>query len=233
MAQSVSKLDLLLLPSPKLGDFLFLDALFVFLTMIASHRFIPLLFLPAGVGLLGQILADGCLDQRLLALGFLLLAVDQARMASLDLANIQLVQARIASLGAATASSSFTALIRLTWGTIFWELVGFYGGAFNLGWGIILVLSSQVCFNALARIHLKPNAEDPLVPKPLGERGGLVLANGCGIGLMLLWLARITPLTIVLGLWVIALIYAGSKIVLESRAPVKPSNCEAFSIRQT
>ncbi|BFM39836.1 hypothetical protein [Synechocystis sp. LKSZ1] len=181
--------------------------------MVASHRLVPLLFLPAGIGLLHPILIDGPLDQRLLALGFLLLAVDQARMARLDLANITTVQIQLAERGLATFSPSLTTFTRLTWGTILWELLGFYSGAFHLGWGIILVLSSQVFFNALATISLTPGAPEPLQPKPLGEKWGLVVANSCGIGLILLWMADVMPWAIVLGLWAIACIYAGGKIL--------------------
>jgi hypothetical protein len=189
--------------------------------MPVSHRLVYLLFLPASIGLLGQLLAPGPLDQRLLALGFVLLAADQARMAALDLANIHTLQGQVDSL-------ALRGLAQLTQQTILWELIGFYTGVINLGWGIILVLSSQVYFNALASYQLKPGIQEPLQPKPLGERGGLVLANGGGIVLMLLWLARVMPLTIVLGLWAIALVYAGGKLLQSISLPrmgVNSSDC--------
>jgi len=146
-------------------------------------------------------------DQRLLVLGFGLLSLDQARMALVDLGHIR--QVKQALIVSSPALQSFAIL---TWTTIVWEVLGFYWGILQLGTGILLVLSSQVWFNALASIRLILVPEPTIEIRAWQEKIPVLLADALGIALMGLWLHHIAPLTIVVSLWAIALVYGGVKL---------------------
>lgn len=180
---------------------------FSFWPRLTPYFWLWLLFLPATVGLMSQVLRLSTWDQRLLVLGFGLLSLDQARMALVDLGNIR--QVKQALVNPAPALQSFTVL---TWMTIVWEVLGFYWGIFQLGTGILLVLSSQVWFNALASIRLIPAPEPVIEVRAWQEKIPVLLADALGMALMGLWLHHIAPLTIVVGLWAIALVYGGVKL---------------------
>ncbi|MEB3175620.1 MAG: hypothetical protein VKN60_10625 [Cyanobacteriota bacterium] len=165
------------------------------------------LFLLPSLGLLIQIGLDRSLDQRLLTLGFALLALDQGRMAALDFRQIEAVQVKFQP--APEVLGRFHLLI---WSAVIWELIGFYLGLFSLGWGILTVLSSQVWFNAWAPIRLLPEREPPIETRPWLEKLGVLAADLLGCGLILLWIWDIAPLTIVLGLWSVALLYGAVKL---------------------
>ncbi|MFN5514250.1 MAG: hypothetical protein ACK5CA_05750 [Cyanobacteriota bacterium] len=170
-------------------------------------RLLWCLFLLPSLGLLAQVGLDSPLDQRLLTLGFALLALDQGRMAALDFRQIDQVQENLAP--APSVLGTFHLLI---WSAVIWELIGFYAGLFSLGWGILIVLSSQVWFNAWAPIRLEPERSPPIQARPWLEKLGVLTADLLGCGLILLWIWQIAPLTIVLGLWSVALLYGAVKL---------------------
>ncbi|MBJ7900550.1 MAG: hypothetical protein GC158_11660 [Cyanobacteria bacterium RI_101] len=156
---------------------------------------------------MAQVGLDRPLDQRLLTLGFALLALDQGRMAALDLRQID--QVKEALTPAPEVLGRFHLLI---WSAVIWELIGFYAGLFSLGWGILIVLSSQVWFNAWAPIRLEPEQSPLIQARPWLEKLGVLAADLLGCGLILLWIWQIAPLTIVLGLWSVALLYGAVKL---------------------
>lgn len=170
-------------------------------------RFLWCLFLLPSLALLAQVGLNLPLDQRLLTLGFALLALDQGRMAALDFRRIEAVQLKLQP--APAVLEGFRLLI---WSAVIWELIGFYCGLFALGWGILIVLSSQVWFNAWAPIRLAPEEDPPIQSRPWLEKLGVLAADLLGCALILLWIGRIAPLTIVLGLWSVALLYGGVKL---------------------
>jgi putative effector of murein hydrolase LrgA (UPF0299 family) len=180
---------------------------FSFGPRFTSYSWLWLLFLPATVGLMSQVFRLSTWDQRLLVLGFSLLSLDQARMALVDLEHIRQVKQSLAS-----PSPSLHSFAILTWITIVWEVLGFYWGILQLGTGILLVLSSQVWFNALASIRLIPAPEPAIEIRAWKEKILVLLADALGITLMGLWLHHIAPLTIVVSLWAIALVYGGVKL---------------------
>ena len=164
------------------------------------------LFFPASLGILGQVLPPQPLHHQLLALGLFLLAIDQARMAVVDLEQIAMVKNQ-------TLDPRLTRFYWVTISTIVIELMGFYLASRYLGIGILFVLGSQVWFNAIVRIQIDPVQTNPIQEKPTLEKFLLFLANLLGMVLISLWIAKITPMVIVLSLWAIAIAYGGIKLV--------------------
>lgn len=164
------------------------------------------LFFPASLGVLGQVFQPQMLHHQLLAWGLFLLAIDQAKMAVLDLEQIETITHQ-------TLDPRLTRFYWVTTSTIVIELIGFYLAARYLGVGILLVLGSQVWFNALVRIRIDPTQINPIQTKPYLEKVLLFLANLLGMGLISLWMADINPALIVGSLWAIAIAYGGIKIV--------------------
>lgn len=158
-----------------------------------------LLFFPASLGLLSQIVGGNELSHQLLALGLLLLCADLARMALVDLKQIKQVKQQV-------QDARLDNFYWVTVSTIVLELLGFYSSYIWLGWGAILVLLSQLWFNFLARIQLQPTEEKPIQSWGVPERKFVLLADGVGVILVSLWLLQIAPLwmaSVLLGMIVI------------------------------
>jgi hypothetical protein len=163
-----------------------------------------LLFFPASLGLLSQVIGRNELSSQLLALALLLLCIDQARMAVVDLENVQQVKQQV-------QDARLNNFYRVTVSTIFLELLGFYGSSFWLGWGAILVLLSQVWFNVLAGIQLQPKEENPIQAWGIPERRLVLIADGVGLILVSLWILQIAPLWMASGLLAMIVIYGWVK----------------------
>ncbi len=133
------------------------------------------------------------LAAQVLALVLLLLGIDQARMAVVDLDRVFAVQQQ----GQDDRLHNF---YTITVSTIALELVGFYAAAYWLGWGAICILLSQVWFNLLTNVRLQPLAEPAIETWALAERLPVLLADGIGLALVGLWMLQIAPLAIALGL---------------------------------
>lgn len=167
---------------------------------------IVLLFFPACWGLLGQVLGDAALSEKLLALGILLLCVDQARMAVVDLEQVTAVKRQV-------ADPRLQRFYQVTLSTIFVELCGFYGASLSLGWGAIAILLSQIWFNLAAGIQLNPAAKIPIQFWGIRDRLPVLIANGIGLFLVSLWMLAIAPLWISGGLLGLLLLYGCGKYV--------------------
>ncbi len=170
-----------------------------------SQQLIYCLFFGAGLGILNSILQSHQFDHQFLALGLLIFAIDQAKMAVLDLNNIAIAKTKV-------DDPRLDQFYVVTISTIALELMGFYLAAFQLGWGILLVLGSQVWFNLLINIRIQPNEINPIQDKPISEKVGVLLADIVGMILIGIWMIPIAPLTIVITLWTIAITYAGIKV---------------------
>ena len=163
-------------------------------------------FFPACLLILRQAISSEHLSYSLLAIGLFLLAIDQARMADLDLRQVMIAKVN-------GKDRRLNRFFRLTLLTIITELAGFYLTQRSLGWGIQLVLFSQLMFNGLATIQLQiSGAEVTIITRSIGDRLRLIMANGIAMSLMGLWMAKIAPLAIVSSLWAIAIAYASLKI---------------------
>jgi len=165
-------------------------------------------FFTACLGILGQIFRGHTLPYQLLAIGFVLLAIDQARMAVIDLEQIALVRSQI-------EDQRLLKLYYLTLFTIILELSGFYLAWWRLGWGIEIVLLSQVIFNTLAAIQLQPTLEPPIAARSWQTRSPILVGNVLAMVLVGLWMREIAPMTITLAAWGIAIAYILGKFVLK------------------
>lgn len=144
------------------------------------------------------------LSSQLLALALLLLCIDQARMAVVDLENVKQVKQQV-------PDPRLNNFYRVTISTIVVELLGFYGSYLWLGWGAVLVLLSQVWFNLLAGIQLQPAEENPIQAWGIPERSIVLIADGIGLILVSLWILQIAPLWMASGLLMMVVIYGWVK----------------------
>lgn len=175
---------------------------------------IYLLFLPAGLGLLGQVIgALGWSDRTsptwavaLLALGTLLICLEQAHMAVVDLRQIREVKRQI-------QDPRLLVFQWVTLTTIAIELLGFYIATHWLGYGALIVLLSQVWFNLLAKIQLHPATHYPIQTWGIQHRLSVLIADGIGILLASLWIAQIMPLLGAILLLGIVLLYGWLKYI--------------------
>jgi hypothetical protein len=145
-----------------------------------------LLFFPACLGILSQVIRPQTFDHQLLALGLLIFAVDQAKMAVLDLKNIRSAKEKIKDI-----RLQYFYYIAIS--TIALELIGFYVASMELGWGIILVLGSQVGFNFFANIRIQPNEFAIIQDKTFSEKIVVLMADIVALILIGLWMNAITP----------------------------------------
>ncbi|MEO1591395.1 MAG: hypothetical protein AAFU71_08905 [Cyanobacteria bacterium J06632_22] len=158
------------------------------------------LFFPAGVGLAWRLATTTGLETQVLLLATLLLSVEQARAATVDLQNIGQVVT-------ALDDDRLPPFRRLTWVVIGLELLGFYTASLNLGWGMLIVLVSQVLFNGFAQIALFPQAVDKIKPWGAAERRPVLMANLVGLLLASAWALGTGRLFCAIALLLIVLTY--------------------------
>jgi hypothetical protein len=173
-----------------------------------------LLFFPACFGLLVQVIGhigvSWSADRPLLALALLLLAIDQARMAVVDLTQVAAVELQLQA-----PDARLSRFYRVTLSTIILELLGFYGALANLGGGAALVLLSQIWFNLLADIQLQPDTGEPIRAWGIADRLPVLVADAVGLILVILWLTGVAPLFMAAGLLGMVLLYGGLKYGLK------------------
>lgn len=185
------------------------------------------LFLPASLGLVGQILKGEGLALQLLAIAFLLFSLEQARMAIVDLEQIAAVRQQVKNKQGQNEEAQneeaqsdpvqgdrLQPFYRVTVSTIALELLGFYMAAIWLGWGAVLVLLSQVWFNCLANIQLHPNSRSPIQPWGIPQRIPVLVADGIGLILVSLWMTNISALWMASGILSLAIVFGVVKYVM-------------------
>jgi hypothetical protein len=138
----------------------------------------------------------------ILALALLVLGLDQMRMAILDLRQIAQVTAQFMD-----DDRRLDRFRWVTYSTISLEILGFGLAFWNLGWGAIVVLLSQIWFNLLAGVQLQPDGEPLIQDYGWRDRGLILFADSLGLLLSGLWLAGIAPLVMAIGLLAMVLIY--------------------------
>lgn len=116
--------------------------------MFPIDKVIFLLFFPACVGLLTQVIWGIELTNQLVALGTFIFCIEQARMAVKDLRQIEDAKAYVQDVRLDT-------FYQVTIVTIAVEILGFYTSIISLGWGSILILISQIWFNLLANVKIE------------------------------------------------------------------------------
>jgi hypothetical protein len=173
-----------------------------------------LLFFPACLGILSQVIRPQTFDHQLLALGLLIFTIDQAKMAVLDLKNIKSATEKIKDI-------RLQYFYYTTISTIALELIGFYVASIQLGWGIILVLGSQVGFNFFANIRIQPNEFTIIEDKTFSEKIVVLMADIVALILIGFWINAIAPLSIVLTLWTMAIVYGCIKYFYRCRKRIR------------
>lgn len=166
-------------------------------------RFIPLLFVPAGLALLFQVATSDTVAEQLLALALALFCPELAYLARIDLENA----AAVAALAASTQEedSRLRHFHRVVISTIVLEATGFYTTFFSLQWGAILIISSQIWFNLLAGIRILPSETSPakalqVVSFGIAERQAVLAANTLGLGLLCFWFIESAQIWLASGL---------------------------------
>lgn len=167
-------------------------------------------FFPACLGLISQIIQAHDLGYQLLALALLLLCIDQARMAVVDLEQVAAVKQQV-------QDSRLDFFYKITVSTIGLELLGFYGAFLWLGWGVAIVLLSQVWFHLLAGIQLQPLAVPPIQAWGVPERLPVLVADGIGLLLVGLWMLQVAPLGMATGLLGMVVAYGCIKYGVRSQ----------------
>jgi hypothetical protein len=162
------------------------------------------LFFPAGVGLVWRLVTTPVLAYQLLVATLVLLLLEQAHMAVVDWQNITRV-------GSSIVEPKLPLFKFITCATIGIELVGFYAAIFTLGWGTVLVIVSQLFFNGLAPLQLQPDSDPPVVSQGAGDRVPVLVANGLGLVVLGLWIAKQGELVMASILLGLVLVYGGIK----------------------
>ena len=167
-----------------------------------------LLFFPASLGIISQIFSPENLSAAILALGTLVMCMEQARMAAVDMAEIAQFQQK-------TSDPRLDRFFIVTVSTIVLELSGFYLATLSIGWGALIVLVSQIWFQCLAKIQLQPTTEK-IIDHGIGPRLPILLADGIGIIFVAFWLAKILPLIMAITLTTMLLIYGSIKYLFRT-----------------
>jgi hypothetical protein len=212
--------------------------------MLPVDQVIFLLFFPACVGLLTQVIWGLELTNQLVALGTFIFCIEQSRMAVKDLRQIEDAKACVHDV-------RLDNFYKVTVITIVIELLGFYTSIVWLGWGSILILLSQIWFNLLAGVKIKfinQAAENtfkvnnygllstsalalsaPLLLKDtkgavsttvdvqswkISERLPVLIADILGLVLISLWMLQIGSLFISWALFGMVIAYGIAKLVL-------------------
>lgn len=185
------------------------------LSCAPSSRWVPRLifagFFPAGVGLAWRVSQPPILPHQLLALGILLLSIEQARMAVVDLQEIAAVEETLS-----VQTHEKTKLVgfkQVTISTILLELLGFYVAVFGLGYGSMIVLGSQLFFNIFASIKLDLQSECLIQDCPWFARKDVLIADSLGCLLVSLWLLNIWALWIAISLLILVVLYICLKYI--------------------
>jgi len=166
----------------------------------------PWLFVPAGVGLGVQLATVPDWPSRLLAASLLLLLLEQAHMAQVDLQHTAAVAAR-------TADRRLHRFYGVLLATLAAEVAGFSVAATGaLGLGGALVVLALVGFNLGAGVELRPQDHPPLQPATAQQRLGVLGADGLALGLLGLWGMGVGRLWIGAGLLGLLVVYAGIKL---------------------
>jgi hypothetical protein len=179
--------------------------------MLSISQIIFLFFFPACLGILGQVIWGTELTHRLLALGTFLFCIEQARMAVKDLQQIADAKTQLSD-----SRLEFFSLI--TNSTILIEVLGFYLSSIWFGWGAILILISQVWFNVFANIKIDLEPEACLQTWKIRERLAVLIADICGLILVIFWMNEIASDWIAWGLFGMVILYGSVKLIRRFQA---------------
>ena len=179
--------------------------------MQSWRSLVPVLFLPAGLGLLIEIFAAATTAERVLAAAIALFCPELARMAWVDLSNVAAVTQQTEQVAEQMAEqprdSRLNRFHAVVISTIVLEITGFYLAMLSLPGGAIAVIFSQIWFNLLADIQLYPGQTPAIVPFGRADRRAVLIANGIGLGLLGLWFWQEIRIWLASGLFLLIIIF--------------------------
>lgn len=195
--------------------------------MTLSPAWAAALFMPATVGLLYQAVQPHPWPYRLLALALMLMSLEQAHMARVDLRHGKIVgqRSRDPRLG------HFSRVVMLA---IAGQVAGFSIAALgHLGWGMGLILVSLLGFNLAATIRLEPASPKPIQTADWRSRLGVLGLDAIALVLALLWIAQRAQGWVAGGLFAITVLYGGSKLVAYITAALQSGSAAGSAIHVT
>ncbi|MBE9140454.1 hypothetical protein IQ254_25180 [Nodosilinea sp. LEGE 07088] len=176
------------------------------------------LFMPATMGLLVQVVTPHPWPHRLLALSLMLMSLEQAHMARVDLRQGDLVALRSPDRRLA----QFRRVVTLT---VLGQVAGFSVAAWGyLGWGMGLILLSLIGFNLAATIRLDPETVPPVQAAGWRSRLAVLSLDAIALLLAVLWIAQRGEAWVAGGMFAITLLYGGSKLATYARALGRPTS---------
>ncbi|GAA6622642.1 hypothetical protein [Scytonema sp. NUACC26] len=175
--------------------------------MLPIPGMIFLLFFPANLCILRQVIWGEELTHQLLAVGVFLFCIEQTRMAARDLQQIAEAKKQV-------RDRRLDTFLKIATSTIFIELLGFYTASIWLGCGSVLILLSQVWFNLFAGIKICTSPEIIIQPWKVSERYNVLIADFLGLVLVSLWMLQIASVPIAWGLFGMAIAYCSIKLFL-------------------
>ncbi|MBD2234356.1 hypothetical protein [Phormidium tenue] len=175
--------------------------------MTLSPAWAAALFMPATVGLLYQAVQPHPWPNRLLALALMLMSLEQAHMARVDLRHRDLV-------GQRTRDPRLGHFGRVVVLAIAGQVAGFSIAALgHLGWGMGLILVSLLGFNLAATIRLEPASPKPIQSAGWRSRLDVLGLDAIALVLAILWIAQRAQGWVAGGLFAITVLYGSSKLV--------------------
>ena len=203
--------------------------------MTLTRVLIPILFTPAGMGLLLQAFSSASTADTLLAIALALFCPELARMAIVDLENVAAIANRLAEncsqteISALQQDSRLLRFYRVVISTIVLETTGFYIALWSLVFGAAIVIVSQLWFNLLAGIQLWPQAAQPITSFGIVDRSLVLIANVLGLGMLLVWPIEMLRLYAAVGLLLLILLFLAIKYTLPAAQPQPPSENSSHS----
>ncbi|NJM98492.1 MAG: hypothetical protein HC800_16190 [Phormidesmis sp. RL_2_1] len=186
-----------------------------------SRALVPVVFVPAGLGLLLHSITAATVAERLLALALAIFCPELARMAFVDISNTAAVLQQSEQTPQDSRLSHFLGVVA---STIVLEIMGFYGSLFSLPWGAIAIIFSQIWFNLLAGIQLAPGETPAIVTFGISQRRAVLVANGLGLGLMGLWTFQENRIWLASGLLLLVILFLVIKYAVATKPPHKLSS---------
>ena len=216
------------------------------LQRMTLRQIVPLIFLPAGVGLLFQITLSSSAAQTILAIALTIFCPELARMAWIDLKNIEVLTAsaspalekqvmQTAATQQEKPTSSTNSFLQaqqikqfhtVIVSTIALEATGFYLSLYSLPAGAIVIILSQLWFNSLASVQLYPGRSLPVVRCSAKDRKAVLILNALTAGLLCFWPVTSAQLGLSIALLVLVALYLAVKYLLLQPEETKANRCE-------
>ena len=189
---------------------LFLSLTFIYQSKIQTiviAQLLFLLFFPACMGILRQVIWSSELTHQLLAFGTFLFCIEQANMANQDLQKVADVKEKNPDVRVENFQ-------KITIITIIIELMGFYLSSIWLGWGFILILLGLIFFNLFANIQIHNSNAKTIHNWGITARLPILIADTLALLLVNLWMLKIGDFWISWILFAMPLVYCSIKVFL-------------------